>query len=139
MKFKTLLPTLAMLLFAATASAQSDPSTGGSFGTSFNHNAVTGGQLSGTVNIGQDASMTAPLPAQRSFWDRITGRNRSSTPANAQAAGHRHVWFGPQGTNIRGRSFHSNTHAQSNSRMGGARTNTSSSAKTHGWHLFGKR
>ncbi len=134
MKLKTLLPTLALLLFAATASAQSDPSTGGSFGTSFNHNAVSGSALAGTVNIGQDASMTAPLPTHRSFWDRMTGRNRTAPQAKAGGAGHDHAWFGTHGTTHHGTNwFHSKAHAQTNNRPGTTPTHT------NGWHLFGRR
>lgn len=130
-----------MLLFAATASAQSDPSTGGSFGTSFNHNAVSGGAMAGTALIGQDASMTAPLPTQRSFWDRMTGRNRSASQANAQAASPRRVWFGAPGTNIRSRGWqHSTAQPQSHSRPGAAKMKSSATtSRSKGWHIFGKR
>jgi hypothetical protein len=141
MKLNSLLPTLALLLFAATASAQSDPSTGGSFGTSFNHNVVTGSALAGTANIGQDASMTAPLPTQRTFWDRMTGRNRSAPQAKAQQSSH--VWVGKQGTNIRSRGwFHSNASPQNNASRSGTskmKTSTTTPAHSNGWHLFGKR
>ena len=137
MNLKTLLPTLAMLLFAAAASAQSDPSTGGSFGTSFNHNAVSGGAMAGTALIGQDASMTAPLPAQRSFWDRLMGRNRSASQANAQGQSPRRVWFGAQGTNIRGRSWQ---HSNAESRPGASKMkNSATPQRSKGWRIFGKR
>lgn len=145
MKLTSLFSTLAFLLFAVTASAQSDPSTGGSFGTSFNHNVVTGGALAGTASIGQDASMTAPLPTQTrpTFWSRITGRSRS-TAAQAQSTadktGQRRVWFGPQGTNIRSRSWSQNhDNAHNNKRPAALKTTTSASTRSSGWHLFGRR
>ncbi len=142
MKLTSLLSTLAVLLFATAASAQSDPSTGGSFGTSFNHNAVSGGAMAGTALIGQDASMTAPLPTQRSFWDKMTGRNRSASKVNARPTNDRRVWFGPQGTNIRGRS-HSTTQPQSNNTRAGAPKVKASSSATNTnssrWRLFGKK
>ncbi|OYW34061.1 MAG: hypothetical protein B7Z41_03595 [Rhizobiales bacterium 12-66-7] len=81
--------------------------------------------MAGTALIGQDASMTAPLPAQRSFWDRITGRNRPADQAN------------------RGKSwFRSNTQPQNIKRPAAAKTKTSAkTTKTNhnGWRLFGKR
>ena len=91
MKIKSLLSTIAVLVCAATASAQSDPSVGGSFGNSFGGNR-TAGKVTFDNSL-PDAVMSdgTTVPSRPSFWSRMTGRNRNITPPSASTPNR--SWF----------------------------------------------
>jgi hypothetical protein len=136
MKLKSLIPMLAVALFAVTASAQSDQSVGGSFGTSFDHRST----VNGSAPLGEQRTVAATSNGQTrtSFWGRLMGKNRNvshaSTPgrshgwfhqsASTQKPAIRHGWFG--------RQQHTNLHS-SNPRA--------APAHSSGWHFpfFGRK
>jgi hypothetical protein len=142
MKIQTLIPTLAMVLFASVASAQSDPSVGGSFGNSFKSG-------SGSVEQHRDinASASVTTPTHTSFWSKITGKNKNMMQANTNVQGRTHSWFHRQPASdakpTGSRSWfglhrNSNTSGslQNNTRMSGrARMDSTSSSKPHNWHI----
>lgn len=146
MKITSLLPTLAFLTFAITASAQSDPSVGGSFdGLS---------RTAGTVNV--NAGNPAPKPP--SFWNRLLGRGSTSTHDRASTSDRSHGWFGHHAasTNTSTGSSHrwfghsqavehnadsahrsasGMSHTPPADRTHATREGTTTSPRSSGWHL----
>jgi len=122
MKFQSLIPTLAVPAFAATASAQSAPSAGDSFAGMHG----TAGS-SGTVNIASPgmaiATSTRPnAPPHPSFWNRLTGRKGAETRGTAFRPVHNRSWFG---------LHHNAPAAQTRT----TRVSTTASKRSNGWHM----
>ncbi|WP_395748930.1 hypothetical protein [Prosthecobacter sp.] len=140
MKIKALILTLAMPLFAGMASAQSDPSVGGSFGTAFKEN-------TGNVVQRQPISATASttMPMRTSFWGRLTGKRDTSAQAvTATPSGRAHSWFHRHsGTDYQPASsrswfgMHRSTHAQPTAPVSSRyRMNNNTAATKHrNWHI----
>ncbi len=128
MKIKSLIPAMAAFAFAVAAHAQSDPSVGGSFGTSFDH----------TVPADLNAVSQSPDPyrfdttnvqTHRSFWDKMTGRNRSMPSSAPSRSDHSRSWFHRSGGQHTG-WFSSHT---SQSRTD--QTKPTANPRKGGWHL----
>ncbi|WP_395740888.1 hypothetical protein [Prosthecobacter sp.] len=143
MKIKALIPTLALVLFAGMASAQSDPSVGGSFGTAYKEN-------SGTVAQRQPLSTTdstTSTPAHTSFWGRLMGKKSSAMQADSTTPVRSHNWFHRQTTpNNKPASTHrwlGMKHSSSSSMQGTApmssrskmMNNNTAATKPRGWHI----
>lgn len=136
MKIKSLIPALAALTFAVTASAQSDPSTGGSFGRSFDR----GAPADNIVTVKSQSSHRADAHANRSnvqnrsFWDKMTGRNKSIAQSGTSR---NHSWF--HRTNDSNRSWfghRTNTHMQNNNpAWRKSNVNHTTNRKNNGWHM----
>ncbi len=136
MKIQTLLPTLAALMFVVTASAQSDPSTGGSFAAM--------PRTSGTVRMTQDRAITTStrtqVQSQPTFWNRLTGRNSSMSLGRDRHPASTHGWFAPNhGANSKPapahRSWFGLHHNPPMVQTRMTRVNTTTSPRSNGWHL----
>ena len=136
MKIQSLIPMMAVLAFAASAAAQSDPSVGGSFG---------GMPLTaGTVSIANPAPIIstpsrAQVQTQPSFWNRLTGRNSTMPQGSASRSSSSHGWFGQHhASNYRPAQHHNWFGTHHNPPMVQAQTtraSTTSSTRSSGWHL----
>ncbi len=145
MKFNSLLPALAALALAVTASAQSDPSVGGSFGTSFDHSTRTDSN-SGLYQDNQQtpqkivSTTTRTNVQNRSFWDKMTGRNRTISQPGVNRSDRSPGWFHHASSSNRGWFGHSgrnNTPVQrTNASWKNANANTvPTNTKSKGWHM----
>ncbi len=139
MKIKSLIPTLAVVAFAATASAQSDPSVGGTFAGMHGRPGSSGTEHIASPGMAIAGSNRASVRSHPSFWNRLTGRKAAETRGTAFRPVQNRGWFGQhRATNYtpaQHRSWFGLHHTPPAAQTRTTRVSTAASTRSNGWHI----
>ena len=139
MKIKSLIPTLGVIVFAATASAQSDPSVGGTFAGMHGRSGSSGMEQIASPSMAIATSISTKDQSHLSFWNRLTGRKAAETRGTAFRPVQNRGWFGQhRSTNYtpaQHRSWFGLHHNPPAAQTRTTRVSTTASTRSNGWHM----